>query len=778
MRGLLKGFVWFLLLLLLLGGALLGGVYYLYNPQLPNPDQLREVKYQLPLEIYSHDGQLIAQFGDKKRTPLDIKQIPKPMIDAVLAAEDARFYQHNGVDIQGILRAAIELIRSGQKRQGGSTITMQVARNFFLSPEKTYERKIKEILLALKIERHLSKDEILELYLNKIYLGHHAYGVAAAANVYYGKDLAELNLAQYAMIAGLPKAPSRYNPITNPSRALERRNYILKHMLEHGMIEVREYNQAIAQPVTANLHKPKETLLASHLAEMVRQDLFERYGEAIYSEGYRVFTTLNLQLQKAADLAVKKGLHQYDERHGYRGPEGKLPLNTPIEQVTQSLAKMGTKGLTTPGWVTSINPRANSANVLLEQDKTITLTWENIRWARPALANNHLGKPPTSVTQVLKPGDLIRVRFTKDGQWRLTQIPKVEGALVSVDSRTGAIIALVGGYDFALSKFNRVTDAQRQPGSGFKPVLYTAALESGFTAASLFNDAPIVYTDSEGDWRPQNYSGRFYGPTRLRVALRNSRNLVSIRLLQEVGLDKVIEVARRFGFKPEQLPKSPTLALGSGTATPLDMARMFSVFANGGYRINPYYIERIETADGTVIEQSQPKRACNQCLDSAPRILAPRIHYIMHSLLQDVVRRGTAVKAKVLKRSDLAGKTGTTNDQRDAWFNGYASPLVAVSWVGFDSAKPLGNGETGGKAALPIWIEYMKTALKDQPENAFPMPKGIVTVPINPETGLRVTSNAHAIHEIFREEFAPEEETANFQNDSQQPQDSVLNSLF
>ena len=778
MRGLFKGFFWILSLSLLIGGAFLASIYFLYNSQLPDPAKLQEVKYQLPLEIYSRDGQLIARFGDKKRTPLNIAQIPKPMIDAILAAEDARFYQHRGVDLYGILRAGMELIRSGQKRQGGSTITMQVARNFFLSPEKTYERKIKEILLALKIEQYLSKNEILELYLNKIYLGHHAYGVAAAANVYYGKDLAELNLAQFAMIAGLPKAPSRYNPVANPSRALERRNYILKHMLEHGMIDQPAYNQAIAQPVTAALHKPEETQWAPHLAEMVRQDLYARYGEAVYSEGYRVITTLDSKLQKAADVAVKQGLHQYDERHGYRGPEGRLPLNTPIEQATQSLSKMGVVGVTVPGWVISINPRSNSAKVLLGQDNTITLSWENIRWAKPVLSNNRLGKPPTSVKQVLKQGDLIRVRRTKDNQWRLAQLPEVQGALVAVDGRNGAILALVGGYDFALSKFNRVVDAQRQPGSGFKPVLYTAALESGFTAASQFNDAPIIYTDNEGDWRPQNYSGRFYGPTRLRVALRNSRNLVSIRLLQEVGLDKVIQVAQRFGFKPQQLPKSPTLALGSGTATPLDMARMFSVFANGGYRITPYYIERIETADGTVIEQSQPKHACSQCPNPAPRIVTPRVHYIMHSLLQDVVRRGTAVKARVLKRSDLAGKTGTTNDQRDAWFNGYASPLVAVSWVGFDTAKPLGNGETGGKAALPIWIEFMKTALKNQSEHPFLMPEGLVTVSINPETGLRVTSNAQAIHEIFREEFIPAEETATFQGDPEQPQDSVLNSLF
>ncbi len=778
MRILLKGLGWFLIAILLTGLALAAVLYHHLAPQLPDPKSLHHVDYQLPLEIYSRRGELLATFGDKKRIPVRINETPETVIHAFLAAEDARFYDHPGVDIHGLFRAVLELVRTGHKRQGGSTITMQVARNFFLTPEKTYERKLKEILLAMKIERELTKDEILELYLNKIYLGHHAYGVAAAAQIYYGKPLQQLDLAQVAMIAGLPKAPSRFNPISNPERALERRNYVLRRMLELEFITPAQYQAAISRPVTASLKRPEHAPVAPYVAEWVRAYLYQKYGEEIYTKGFRVTTTIDTKLQSAAKKAVRDALHAYDERHGYRGPEARVAPGAPPQAKKDALDTLKNVEGILPAWVAAIDPKAKSATLELRDGKTIVLAWEGIKWARKSLPGDRVGPPPRRVEAVLQPGDVIRVRKDEKGKWRLAQIPEVQGALVSMDSRDGAILALQGGYDFDLSKFNRATQAQRQPGSGFKPVLYTAALESGFTAASLVNDAPVVYHNGETDWRPENYSGKFYGPTRLRVALRNSRNLVSIRLLQSIGIDKIIETAKRFGFKPEQLPKTPTLALGSGTATLLDMGRLFSVFANGGWRISPHLIEKVELHNGEILEQARPGKACDHCADAAPRIISPRIHYIMHSLLQDVVRRGTAVRAKQLGRGDLAGKTGTTNDQRDAWFNGYASPLVAISWVGFDSSKPLGRGETGAKAALPMWIEYMKMALREQPESRFPMPEGLLTAQIDPSTGLRTAAGASSIAEIFRQEHVPDYRPATLQSSSGDQAESVLNSLY
>ncbi len=776
MRTVLKGILG---LAVLAAGLAIWMGYDLYrrlDAQLPDPQTLREVEFQTPLEIYSHDGQLLASFGDKKRIPVTIDQVPETMIQAFLAAEDARFYQHPGVDIQGLARAAWELIRTGHKRQGGSTITMQVARNFFLSPEKTYERKLKEILLALKIERRLTKAEILELYLNKIYLGHHAYGVAAAAQIYYGKPLDRLDLAQTAMIAGLPKAPSRFNPVSNPQRARQRRDYVLKRMYELGFIDEQQYRQATARPITAALHNPAQQIEAPYAAEWIREQLYRRYGEEIYTRGYRVISTIDLRKQRAAEAAVHHALHAYDERHGYRGPEDHIEPHLPLERQLERLRRIKPIGATVPALVLAIDEAARSARLLLADGDRMDLPWDGIRWARKALPGDRLGAAPHRVDDVLQPGDVIRIRRDRQGHWRLAQIPQVQGALLSLDSRDGAVRAMVGGYDFSLSKFNRTVQSQRQPGSGFKPVLYTAALEAGYTLASVINDAPIVYRDGEMAWRPENYSGKFYGPTRLRVALRHSRNLVSVRLLQSVGLDRVIQTALKFGFRPEQLPRTPTLALGSGSASLWDMGRLYAVFANGGYRIEPYLIERIERRDGTVLRRARPLKACDLCPNSAPRILEPRIHYLMHSLLQDVIQRGTAVKARRLGRHDLAGKTGTTNDQRDAWFNGYAPPLVAITWVGFDSVKPLGRGETGSRAALPMWIEYMRVVLKDLPETAFPRPAGLVTARIDPYTGYRSHSRG-AIGEIFREEFLPPYRTESLQTGNDHA-DSLLNSLF
>ncbi len=776
MRIVFKSILW--LTMLVAAAAIWIGFnfYRQIDAQLPDPQTLRHVELQTPLEIYSHDGRLLASFGDKKRIPVAIDEVPETMIQAILAAEDARFYEHPGVDVQGLTRAAWELIRTGRKRQGGSTITMQVARNFFLSPEKTYERKFKEILLALKIERQLSKDEILELYLNKIYLGHHAYGVAAAAQIYYGKTLDQLDLAQTAMIAGLPKAPSRFNPVSDPQRARQRRNYVLKRMHELGYISRSQYQQAAARPITASLHNPSHRIKAPYAAEWVRERLYQRYGKEIYTRGYRVITTIDLDKQQAAEAAVHAALHAYDERHGYRGPEGHVDPDLPLERQLEQLRRVSAVGATIPALVASIDETGKIAHLVFADGTRAALSWEGIRWARRALPGDRLGQAPGKIGDVIRPGDLIRVRRDKADRWRLAQIPKVQGALLSLDSRDGAVEAMVGGYDFSLSKFNRAVQSQRQPGSGFKPVLYTAALEAGYTLASVINDAPIVYRNGETVWRPENYSGKFYGPTRLRVALRHSRNLVSVRLLQSIGLDRVIRTALKFGFRPEQLPRTPTLALGSGSASLWDMGRMYAVFANGGYRVEPYLIERVELRDGTVVERAKPLKACEICPNAAPRILEPRIHYLMHSLLQDVVRRGTAVKARRLGRDDLAGKTGTTNDQRDAWFNGYAPPIVAISWVGFDSSSPLGRGETGSRAALPMWIEYMRTVLENVPESRFPRPAGLITAKIDPETGYR-SDGSQAIGEIFRKEFLPPYQTTPLPSGSENP-NAMLNSLF
>ncbi len=775
MYRLFKGLAWLTATAVGLGIGLSAAVYYHLAPQLPDPRRLQDVEYQTPLEIYSRDGKLLARFGDKKRSPVKIDEIPKMLIHAFLAAEDSRFYEHPGVDLQGLLRAVWELLRTGDKRQGGSTITMQVARNFFLSPEKTYVRKLKEILLALKIEQTLSKDEILELYLNKIYLGHHAYGVAAAAQIYYGKPLAQLDLAQAAMIAGLPKAPSRFNPISNPERAKTRRNYVLNRMLELGFIDQDQYRQASSHPIIVSLNQPEQQ--APYAAEWVRTLLYERYGENLYTGGYRVTTTIDSRLQEAAEAAVQAALHAYDERHGYWGVEGHLDSNASEAEKRRAVARLGAVGATVPGLVTAIDNQSKRAQIRLASGQTVELDEDGIRWARPVLPGNRLGPPPRTISEVLKLGDLIRIRQDRNDHWRLAQIPKAQGALVSLDSRTGAILALAGGYDFNLSKFNRAIQSRRQPGSGFKPVLYTAALEAGFTPASIINDAPIMLHIGGSYWRPQNYSGKFYGPTRLRVALRHSRNLVSIRLLQAIGLDRVIEAALRFGFQPDQLPKAPSLALGSGTASPLDMARMYAVFANGGFLVEPFLIDRIEL-NHQVVAQTHPHPACDDCKDAAPRVLSPGIHYLMHTMLQDVVQRGTAVKAMQLGRTDLAGKTGTTNDQRDAWFNGYAPPLVAISWIGFDSSESLGPAETGSKAALPMWIDYMQTALKGQPEYQFPLPEGVVAALIDPTTGLRTDSRPEGIREFFLEGNLPASQPAWDLPESGRPQDSILNLLF
>ena len=749
-----------------IGSAAIVGLYRHINAQLPEVEILKDVHYQIPLSVYSRDGKLIAQFGEKKSRPIDIQAVPGQFIQAFLAAEDSRFFDHPGVDYQGLMRAAVEFARTGEKRQGGSTITMQVARNFFLTRKKTFDRKFKEILLALKIEKEVSKDEILELYLNKIYLGHRAYGIGAAAQVYYGKTINQLTLAQRAMIAGLPKAPSQDNPVTNPARAVKRRNYVLRRMHELGYISNEAFQQAISQPATARLHAYSIELHAPYVAEMVRSAMVRRFGKSAYTNGYKIFTTIDSHLQNTAIQALRRTLHEYDERHGYRGKEGEISHGSyqDLDVLDAELKTIPKIGDTMPAIVLSARNRA--IEVYPGNGTTVTVPWEGLKWARSYRSKNRRGPAPRTAGRIVRKGDIIRVRKTKDNQWRLAQVPDVSGALVSLDPSDGAILALTGGFDFFHSKYNRATQSKRQPGSGFKPILYTAALEQGYTAASIINDAPIEVEDPSvkgGRWRPENYSGKFYGPTRLRVGLINSRNIVSVRLMQQIGINKVIESAKRFGLKSEQLPYGLSLALGSGTASPLEMARVYAVFANGGFLIDPYFIDRIENSNNEVIEQAFPKIACPKCDDTndldgfvAPRVISRRIHFLMNSLLRDVVRRGTAKRAMALGRSDLAGKTGTTNDQRDAWFNGFTPSLVAIAWVGFDSSKPLGNKEVGGRAALPMWMKYMKVALTDTPEQPLVEPEGLVTARVNPHTGLLASPYSKTgIEEVFREEYVP-----------------------
>jgi len=759
-------------MLSLLVGAALGALasvalYRYLESQLPDIEVLRDVRYQIPMSVYTKDRLLIAQYGEKKRSPLSIADVPQLATQAFLAAEDDRFFDHPGVDYQGLLRATFTFLTTGEKRQGGSTITMQVARNFFLSSEKTFFRKIKEILLAIKIESKLPKQQILELYLNKIYFGHHAYGIEAAAQVYYGKHVAELSLAEIAMIAGLPKAPSSFNPITDPERALTRRNYVLKRMLKLHYIDEGQYQAAIAEPVTAKLHTPRIELNAPHVAEMVRSEMYQQYGENAYVNGYKIYTTIDSRLQTAAEKSLRLALHEYDERHGYRGFLRHIDLKKFREQRgwDEQLADFPEAGDTVAGIVVAASERA--ADVYIGSSRRVEVGWEGVKWARKYLTEDSQGPFPRSAKEVLKAGDIVRLRETADGTWMLNQVPEADGALVSLDPANGSVVALVGGFEHARSKFNRATQAQRQPGSGFKPILYAAALTAGFTPASVINDAPIVYYDPSmegGAWRPQNYTGRFYGPTRLRVALAKSRNLVSIRLLRKIGLKKAIETARQFGFGKDDLPRSLSLALGSGTATPLKMAQAYAVFANGGFRVDPYLIDRIQIQDGETLFQATPPIACADCegTDSkppenlAPRVISPQVHYMMNSMLQDVVREGTATRALQLGRSDLAGKTGTTNEQRDAWFNGYVPGLVAVTWLGFDTSKPLGDGETGGHAALPMWIYFMQEALKDVPEHVFPQPDGLTTARIDPATGmLAAPGSSSGVFEIFPSDRVP-----------------------
>lgn len=765
---LLRFFLWTMALLAALFTLGASTLYLVFYPSVPDVERLRDIQLQIPLRIYTQEGQLVAEFGEQRRTPVGIQQVPQDLINAFLAAEDARFHEHPGVDITGLTRAAFELVSTGSIQSGGSTITMQVAKNYFLSQERTFTRKFTEILLAFKIEQELTKNEILELYFNKIYLGNRAYGIEAAANVYYGKSLAELDLAQMAMIAGLPKAPSRYNPLAAPVRAMIRRNWILDRMLELKMIDPARHAAAVAAPVTARYFTTQPEVDAPYVAEMARLEALALLGPEAYTGGYQAYLTISGPLQQAADRALRKGLLDYTKRHGYRGPAGRLETSPPPsdDMLREALGRLPANPLLKPVWIKAVDDGAGVARAIDAEGQALEIPLASMLWANRYQGPNNQGPRPRKVSDVLTPGDLVHVEI-REGEALLSQVPRVQGALVSLQPQDGRILALAGGFDFYLSKFNRATQAQRQPGSNFKPFVYLAALEQGLTAASVFNDAPVVFEDAylESVWRPENSSGRFYGPTRLRQALYLSRNLVSIRLLQRLGVSNTVNFLEQVGFDRNRLPQNLSLALGTGAFTPLEVATGYALLANGGYRVTPHLITRITDHSGTIIHQHPVETVsadpCATCPPSPPErqtVADPRNLYILHDILKDVVRRGTATEALKLQRNDLAGKTGTTNDQFDAWFSGF-NPLNATTvWVGFDQPETLGRNEYGSRAALPIWMDYMRTALQGIPETHLPRPDGIVSVRIDPETGERARpGQPDAIFELFTSESAPQD---------------------
>lgn len=758
-----------MLLSLLITLIVAASLLYIYlDKQLPDVDELKSVQLPIPMRIYTSDGQAIAEFGELHRNLVRLNEVPNLMVKAFLATEDQRFLEHHGVDFYGLLRAATEVLLTGSKVQGGSTITMQVARNFYLSREKTFLRKFTEILLSLKIEREFTKEQILELYLNKIFLGNRAYGVAAAAQVYFNKTLNQLTLPEMATIAGLPKAPSAINPIINPIAAKQRRDHVLTRMFELGYISKASYEAAIATPMLTRTQTDTGGMIkAPYVAEMVRDMMYKSFGEDIYLKGYNVYTTISSAQQLAANKALRTSLLAYDKRHGYRGTEKNIaPLDAnKVTHTLNSLHRVSSINGLQAAVIIAITDQAITA--LLVNSQMIFIPWQGLAWTTPQLANNPLNPPPEALKNKVHVGDVIRVQETQNNTWELSQIPKVQGALVALNPQTGAISALVGGFDYNLSKFNRVVQAERQPGSGFKPFIYAAALAKGYTLANVFNDAPLVFDIPGRDepWRPQNDNHIFSGPTRLRVALAKSINLVSVRLLQAIDVPYVLTYVKRFGFNPKKLPRNLSLALGTGEVTPIELARAYAVFANGGYRITPYLIDHINNEQGETIYKAEPKVACEACLrdqipppsadakDSpyAPQVIPADIAFLMTSALKDVIQYGTGSQASILNRRDLAGKTGTTSDYVDTWFTGFNSNLVATVWIGFD--QPSSVLEYGAKAALPMWIDFMRVALQGQPEKTMPQPSDIVTANIDPISGSLLPSGTPgSILEYFRKD--------------------------
>ncbi|KFZ36209.1 penicillin-sensitive transpeptidase [Shewanella mangrovi] len=794
--------------LFLLGIITVTATYFYVLPDLPDVATLKNVQLQTPLKIYSQDGKLISQFGEKRRIPLELTQIPKPLLQAFIATEDSRFYEHKGVDPVGVLRAAIVMVTTGQKRQGASTITMQVARNFFLTRDKKFIRKIKEIFIALHIEQLLTKDEILELYVNRIYLGQRAYGVGAAAQVYYGKDVSELTLSEMAMIAGLPKAPSTMNPISSPKRAFARRNVVLMRMHDVGYITDSEYQNAIGEPLTASYHGAEIDLYSPYISEMVRDYMVQKYGEEeAYTGGYNVYTTIDSRLQKEAQQAVRDNVFAYDERHGYRGAISTIwtdiaPSN---DQILAALAKTQAVDDIQPAAVMQLDEQ--TATVMLASGQQVTLDWEGINWARKYISDRRQGAAPKTASDVLTAGEMVWVRLNGE-HWQLSQIPQVSSAIVSLAPHDGAIQTLVGGFSFSMSQYNRITQAKRQLGSNIKPFIYTAALEKGYTLATLINNAPINKPDlRQGTaWRPKNSPDVYGGPTRLKVGLAQSVNVMAVRALRYVGLDNAINKLSEFGFNREDLNRNESLALGSPSVTPLKVVTAFTSFANGGYLVEPYFIDRIDDGYGKTIERAQPALACddddivapatsdssamtadntetfvteqptasitsdsalayncaNPAAHKAKRVVSKQVAFLITEALKSVIWgggdwnhgtgwNGTAWRAaRLIKRHDIAGKTGTTNESRDTWFSGFNPTLVTTAWVGFDDhSRELGrtawnpNGpksqisgaESGAKSAGPAWNQFMYHALQGTPEVPMQPPEGIVSVRIDLATG-------------------------------------------
>ncbi len=822
------------------------GAYYYVAPSLPQAENIREIPLQIPLRIFSRDGRLIEEVGERRRILVDYEDLPPFVVQAFISAEDRRFFEHNGIDPLGILRAVLLMVRTGEISGGGSTITQQLARDYFLTREQLFTRKLREAFLAYKIEQEFSKEEIMALFLNKMFFGQRAYGVAAAAQVYFGKNLNDINIAEAATLAGVLPAPSSYNPVRSPANASMRRSYVLNRMHELDYIEEWQLESAMNYPMVSKLHGTANELSAPYVAEMVRREMLDRYGEATYAAGFEVVTTLDSTLQRAANYAVRNGLLEFTRRRGYRGPLATVELDPAIlqgpyanwpDEVKRALQDYGNPGGLSVALVTALNEN-KTATIVLQDDTTTILEWHGMKWARPFVSRDTTGATPKIPADILEPGHIIYVMPLTIGGWALAQIPAAQSGLVSVDPMDGAITSLTGGFDFSLSKFNRATQSARQPGSSFKPFIYSAALEAGNSLATIIDDSPVVIRSSEleADWRPINYSGRFYGPQRVREAMVRSMNLASVRLLlYNTGVGNAIRHLTPFGFTDSALIRNGSLALGGGAASPLDMAQAYATFANGGYAVNPYVIESIIGPADEILYRADPFVVCPECepaeeipvvamptpeplypvtpvdettlfvgseeqellvddeqfideleetfsleqmaelgesyqpdatlapelftdVHAAQRIISPQNAFLIQDAMRDVIRRGTGVRARVLGRNDLSGKTGTSNDRRDAWFAGFNSKIVAIVWVGYDDDLPLGPREEGSRTALPVWIEFMRIALKGMSSQRMDIPEGITTVRISKTTGCPAGFDhpvEDVIFEHFREDFVP-----------------------
>ncbi len=790
------------------GVAAVIGAYYFVAPGLPQAETIRDIPLQIPLRIFSRDGYLISEIGERRRILVTFDDLPAHVVHAFISAEDRRFFEHPGIDYQGILRSFARLLRSGEISGGGSTLTQQLARDYFLTREQLYTRKLREAFLAYKIEQEFTKEQIMALFLNKMFFGQRAYGVAAAAQVYFNKPLKDLNPAEAATLAGVLPAPSRYNPVYSAANATVRRSYVLGRMLELDYIDKALYEESMALPMESQLHGAAVELNAPNVAEMVRSEMLRRYGEDTYTAGFQVVTTLDSNLQTAANYALRNGLLEFTRRRGYRGPTKTIELDaallaSPFEEwpleIRESLEQYAPGGLSI-ALVKEVSDN-NSARIVFSGGVEAALPWAGILWAKPFIDRETTGAAPEKAEDVLSVGDLIYVMPTTNGSWALAQVPEAQGAVVSIDPYDGAVGALTGGFDFTMSKFNRARQAYRQPGSSFKPFIYSAALEQGNTPATVILDAPVVINSSELEavWRPINYSGRFYGPTRMREALVRSMNLVSVRLLLfETGVGNAVRHIAKFGFGDAALPRNGSLALGGGAASPLDMAQGYAAIANGGHAIKPYVIDAIYGPEGETLYRAEPAVVCDACLaketkdyfslapapamtleemadvaldyrpdaavapelfegiNVAPQTVSPQNIFLVQDMMRDVIRRGTGRRAMALGRRDLSGKTGTSNDRRDAWFGGFNGDLASIVWVGYDDDLPLGPGEEGSRTALPIWIEFSRLALAGVPENQMPMPEGIVSVRIDRATGCPARAGqGNAVFEVFREGNVP-----------------------